>query len=249
MKSVKINLKNNCKSAGKYLLTFLKWFALAAVTGAVGGAVGALFHLSVEYVTGVRKAHSWIVFLLPIGGLVIAGLYKLSGKKDIGTNEILDAVRSPQGVPVLLAPLIFVSTVITHLFGGSAGREGAALQLGGSIAGLIGKIARLDEKDMHIMTMCGMSAVFSALFGTPITAAVFALGVISVGVIYYAGLLPCVVSAFVAYFISTLMGTEPVAFTVSNIPAFSQELPAYRSARRDMRSFEYRILSRSARHA
>lgn len=146
MKYVKINLKNNCKSAGKYLLTFLKWFALAAVTGAVGGAVGALFHLSVEYVTGVRKAHSWIVFLLPVGGLVIAGLYKLSGKKDIGTNEILDAVRSPQGVPVLLAPLIFVSTVITHLFGGSAGREGAALQLGGSIAGLIGKIAHLDEK-------------------------------------------------------------------------------------------------------
>lgn len=80
VKSVKINLKNNCKSAGKYLLTFLKWFALAAVTGAVGGAVGALFHLSVEYVTGVRKAHSWIVFLLPIGGLVIAGLYKLSAK-------------------------------------------------------------------------------------------------------------------------------------------------------------------------
>ncbi|MCI7488340.1 MAG: chloride channel protein [Oscillospiraceae bacterium] len=221
VESVKINLKNNCKSAGKYLLTFLKWLALAAVTGAVGGVIGALFHLSVEYVTGVRKAHSWIVLLLPVGGLVIAGLYKLSGKKDIGTNEILDAVRSPQGVPALLAPLIFVSTVITHLFGGSAGREGAALQLGGSIAGLIGKIARLDEKDMHIMTMCGMSAVFSALFGAPITAAVFALGVISVGVIYYAGLLPCVVSAFVAYFISTLMGTEPVVFTVSNIPAFS----------------------------
>ena len=221
VESVKRNLKNSCKSAGKYLLTFLKWFVLAAVTGAVGGAVGALFHLSVEYVTGVRKAHAWIVLLLPVGGLAIAGLYKLSGKKDIGTNEILDAVRSPQGVPALIAPLIFVSTVITHLFGGSAGREGAALQLGGSIAGLIGKIARLDEKDMHIMTMCGMSAVFSALFGTPITAAVFALGVISVGVIYYAGLLPCVVSAFVAYFISTFMGTEPVAFTVSNIPAFS----------------------------
>lgn len=221
VEAAKQKAKSKFKSAGKYLLTFLKWFVLAAVTGAVGGVVGALFHLSVEYVTGVRKAHSWIVFLLPVGGLVIAGLYKLSGKKDIGTNEILDAVRSPQGVPALLAPLIFVSTVITHLFGGSAGREGAALQLGGSIAGLIGRIARLDEKDMHIMTMCGMSAVFSALFGTPITAAVFALGVISVGVIYYAGLLPCVVSAFTAYFISILMGAEPVAFTISNIPAFS----------------------------
>ena len=214
-------VKQNLSSAGKYVLTFFKWFALAAVTGAVGGVVGALFHLSVEYVTGLRKAHPWVIFLLPAGGLVIAGLYKLSGKKDIGTNEILDAVRSPQGVPAILAPLIFVSTVITHLFGGSAGREGAALQLGGSIAGLIGKLARLDEKDMHIMTMCGMSAVFSALFGTPITAAVFALGVISVGVIYYAGLLPCVVSAFVAYFISVLMGTEPVAFTIAGVPAFS----------------------------
>ena len=112
VKSVKINLKNNCKSAGKYLLTFLKWFALAAVTGAVGGAVGALFHLSVEYVTGVRKAHSWIVFLLPVGGLVIAGLYKLSGKKDIGTNEIPDAVRSPQGGRVLSAPRKFVPTCL-----------------------------------------------------------------------------------------------------------------------------------------
>ena len=153
VEAAKQKAKSKFKSAGKYLLTFLKWFVLAAVTGAVGGVVGALFHLSVEYVTGVRKAHSWIVFLLPVGGLVIAGLYKLSGKKDIGTNEILDAVRSPQGVPALLAPLIFVSTVITHL--------------------------------------------------------------------YYAGLLPCVVSAFTAYFISILMGTEPVAFTISNIPAFS----------------------------
>jgi len=213
VKFVKINLKNNCKSAGKYLLTFLKWFALAAVTGAVGGAVGALFHLSVEYVTGVRKAHSWIVFLLPVGGLVIAGLYKLSGKKDIGTNEILDAVRSPQGVPVLLAPLIFVSTVITHLFGGSAGREGAALQLGGSIAGLIGKIARLDEKDMHIMTMCGMSAVFSALFGTPLTATIFALEVISVGVFYYSALVPCIVASLAALAISNAFGIAPTHFT------------------------------------
>ena len=213
VKFVKINLKNNCKSAGKYLLTFLKWFALAAVTGAVGGAVGALFHLSVEYVTGVRKAHSWIVFLLPVGGLVIAGLYKLSGKKDIGTNEILDAVRSPQGVPVLLAPLIFVSTVITHLFGGSAGREGAALQLGGSIAGLIGKISRLDEKDMHIKTMCGMSAVFSALFGTPLTATIFALEVISVGVFYYSALVPCIVASLAALAISNAFGIAPTHFT------------------------------------
>lgn len=81
VEAAKQKAKSKFKSAGKYLLTFLKWFVLAAVTGAVGGVVGALFHLSVEYVTGVRKAHSWIVFLLPVGGLVIAGLYKLSGKR------------------------------------------------------------------------------------------------------------------------------------------------------------------------
>ncbi len=218
MESVKINLKNNCKSAGKYLLTFLKWFALAAVTGAVGGVVGALFHLSVEYVTGVRKAHSWIVFLLPVGGLVIAGLYKLSGKKDIGTNEILDAVRSPQGVPVLLAPLIFVSTVITHLFGGSAGREGAALQMGGTIGYWSSKLFHLDDRDTRTATLCGMAAFFSALFGTPLAATVFAMMVISIGVMYHAAFIPCLTASLVAFGVSLVMGVEPTRFTV-NMPA------------------------------
>ncbi len=214
-------VKRKIKSANNYVLTFLKWFVLAVITGLVGGGVGTLFHVSVEYATELRVENPWIILLLPVGGLVIAGLYKLSGKKNMGTNEIIDAVRSPQGVPTVLAPLIFISTVITHLFGGSAGREGAALQLGGSIANFIGKLTRLDEKDMHIITLCGMSAVFSALFGTPLTAAVFALGVISVGVIYYAGLVPCIVSAYTAYFVSDYFGLEPVAFKLNVIPEFN----------------------------
>ena len=214
-------VKKKLKSAGGYVLAFFKWLALAVVTGLVGGVVGTLFHVSVEYVTGLRKDNPWIILLLPVGGIVIAGLYRLCGKKDIGTNEIIDAVRTPNGVPIVLAPLIFVSTVITHLFGGSAGREGAALQLGGSIANFIGRVTRLDEKDMHIMTLCGMSAVFSALFGTPLTAAVFALGVISVGVIYYAGLLPCIVSAYTAYLVSDFFGMEPVSFELKTVPDFN----------------------------
>lgn len=212
------NIKEHFKSAAKYVIVFFKWFVLAAVTGFVGGAVGTLFHVSVEYATNFRFLHSWIVVFLPLGGILIAAIYQLSGHKDIGTNEIIDAVRTPNGVPFILTPLIFISTVITHLFGGSAGREGAALQLGGSIANFIGKITHLDEKDMHIITLCGMSAVFSALFGTPLTAAIFALGVISVGVVYYAGLMPCIVSAYTAYFVSLKCGLDPVHFTLKNVP-------------------------------
>ena len=220
-------IRKKFSSATNYVVVFIKWFILAAITGFIGGAVGTLFHVSVEWATSFRTAHSWIIFLLPIGGVIIAAIYHFSGYKDIGTNEIIDAVRTPNGVPFILTPLIFLSTVITHLCGGSAGREGAALQLGGSIANFIGKITHLDEKDMHIITLCGMSAVFSALFGTPLTAAIFALGVISVGVIYYAGLLPCIVSAYIAYFVSIKCGTQPVHFTLSTVP----ELTALNSLR------------------
>lgn len=250
VEAAKQKAKSKFKSAGKYLLTFLKWFVLAAVTGAVGGVVGALFHLSVEYVTGVRKAHSWIVFLLPVGGLVIAGLYKLSGKKDIGTNEILDAVRSPQGVPALLAPLIFVSTVITHLFGGSAGREGAALQLGGSIAGLIGKIARLDEKDMHIMTMCGMSAVFSALFGTPDNRRRFRARRYQRRSDLLCWSAPvCRLGVHGVFYIDSYGHRARRVYNLEYSRLFAQELPAHRPAFRNMRSAEHRLLPRSARHS
>lgn len=204
-----------------YVFSFLKWVFLAAVTGALGGFVGVAFHVSVEKVTELRLTHGWILYLLPVGGVAIAALYKLCRLETQGTDRVIDSIRDDRGVPLLLAPLIFVSTVITHLFGGSAGREGAALQLGGSIGSQIGKLFRLDEKDMHLVILCGMSAVFSALFGTPITAAVFALEVISVGVVYYAGLVPCLVSALVAYWISLWCKVEPVRFVLENSPEYT----------------------------
>ena len=115
-------------------------------------------------------------------------------------------------------PVIFVATAITHLFGGSAGREGAALQIGGGIGFRIGKFLGLDEKDMRLVTLCGMSAVFSALFGTPLTATLFALEVISVGILYYSGFLPCLVASMVAYGISRLIGIEPMRFALDYQP-------------------------------
>ncbi|MDO5125272.1 MAG: chloride channel protein [Ruminococcus sp.] len=203
-------------SIRKYCITFVKWITIAFIVGATGGGVGALFSKAVIWVTGIRQANSWLIYLLPVGGLAIIGLYKLSKmSEDAGTNLIISSIRTSIDVPMVMAPLIFVSTVITHLLGGSAGREGAALQLGGSIGAKIGSLLKLDERDMSLVIMCGMSAVFSALFGTPLTAAFFAMEVISVGVIYYAGLVPCIASALVAFEISTFFGNKPEAFEIS----------------------------------
>jgi H+/Cl- antiporter ClcA len=207
------------KSIYVYLYTFLKWTVISAFVGLAGGLVGVFFHKSVETATHLREQNGWLLWLLPVGGLLIVLLYRLSKvNKNIGTNEIISSIRSDEKVPAVLAPLIFVSTTITHLFGGSAGREGAALQIGGTIGYHSGRLFRLDEKDMHLIVLCGMSAVFAALFGTPLTATIFAMEVVSVGVIYYSGLVPCLFSSLVAYELSLLLGAEPVRFTLQIVP-------------------------------
>lgn len=217
-------IEQKLSSIGRYTVTFIKWILIAGLTGIIGGTIGSLFHLSVEYVTSYRVNNSMILYLLPLGGIAIVFLYNLSHSYDeAGTNLVIDSVRKDGKVPASMAPLIFISTVITHLFGGSAGREGAALQLGGSIGSQIGNIIGLDEKDMHLVTLCGMSGVFSALFGTPLTATFFAMEVVSIGIIYYSSFIPCIVASIVAYGISLLFGLEPVRFTLNLIPAFTIE--------------------------
>ncbi|WP_252213874.1 chloride channel protein [Clostridium sp. VAP41] len=212
------------KSIKRYIITFFLWVVVAGITGLIGGFIGSLFHLSVEYATNFRIENDWIIFMLPLGGVLIICLYKIFKLgSNIGTNLVIDSIRTDGKVPFSMSPLIFISTVITHLFGGSAGREGAALQLGGSIGSQVGKILHLDEKDMHLITLCGMSGVFSALFGTPLTATFFAMEVISVGVIYYSSFIPCIVSSIVAYKVSLLFGLEPVRFNINVIPNFSTE--------------------------
>ncbi len=208
-------LRKYIEHMGPYAAALLKWIVVGGLVGGVGGVVGALFHLGVNYATSVRLAHPWVLYLLPLGGLVIAGLYRLCKLEGKGTNAVIESVHFGSDVPVLLVPLIFVSTVITHLCGGSAGREGAALQIGGGIGYRTGRLLHLGEKDLPLATLCGMSGVFSALFGTPLTATVFALEVISVGVLYYAGLVPCITAAMTGYLISLLLGVPPTRFTVA----------------------------------
>lgn len=208
-------LKERVAHIGQYAVTLLKWMVLGGVIGLVGGIIGSLFHIGVDTATQMRLAHPWVLYLMPVGGLAIVGLYRLTKTEGKGTNDIIASVHFGEQVPGLLVPVIFVSTVITHLCGGSAGREGAALQIGGGIGYQAGRLLRLGEKDLPLATLCGMSGVFAALFGTPLTATVFALEVISVGVLYYAGLVPCLTAALTGYLVSVLMGVPPTRFTVT----------------------------------
>ena len=193
----------------KYLAWFCKWAVLGVLMGSIGGVLGAVFHHALHFVTHLRLEHNWLVYLLPIGGLLSVAWYRLLKlKKNRGTNEIIDAVLDGEELKPQIAPGIFGAAMLTHLFGGSAGREGAALQLGGSVASLLAKIFRLERDDRRVLVMAGMSAVFAGLFGTPLTAALFCMEFESVGTIFSPALLPCYVAAFTASSVSARMGVH-----------------------------------------
>lgn len=198
---------------------FIKWSVLALVIGSVAGAAGTLFSMGVSWATGFRLSHPSMLFFLPVSGLLIVWMYHTFHEEgNRGTNMVIDAISSNERVTPATGPLIFFSTILTHLGGGSSGREGAALQLGGSIGNSFGEWFKLDERDKKIAIMCGMSAVFSALFGTPVAAAIFSLEVVSIGVLYYAALVPCVFSSFLAVGIARAAGLKGEHFPVEIIP-------------------------------
>lgn len=192
-------LSDRAKATLNTGLTFAKWLLYSCLTGVIVGLVAVAFHLGIDAAAEARETYPRIIWLLPLAGPAIILLYRICGmEKDRGTNRVLVAVRDAERLKLRTAPLIFLSTICTHLAGGSAGREGAALQLGGSLSAYIGRKLRLDEKDERIIVMCGMAAAFSSLFGTPITAALFAIEVVTVGRMYYAALVPCLLSAYTA---------------------------------------------------
>ena len=192
-----------------YLITFVKWGLFGLLMGALGGLLGAGFHHALHFVTHLRAHNTWLIFLLPIGGLLSVGIYTLFRQRsNRGTNQIIDAVLDGEEVNPLVAPTIFLATATTHLFGGSAGREGAALQLGGATASLLSKLFHLNEQDRKILIMSGMSAMFAGLFGTPLTASLFCMEFESVGTIFSPALLPCYLAAFTASKISGLLGVH-----------------------------------------
>ncbi|MFR4581749.1 chloride channel protein [Clostridium cadaveris] len=198
---------------------FFKWVFFSIIIGLIVGIFGTLFHYSIEIATKVRMDNPWIFWFLPVGGILIVFFYSISNMlDDKGTNLLFLSVRSDEKPSIKTAPLIFVATTLTHLFGGSSGREGAALQLGGSIACGIGQKLKLDDKDLNLVIMCGMSAGFSALFRTPLTAALFSIEVISIGVMHYSALVPCALASIIGYSISGFFKVSAPFFKITGIP-------------------------------
>lgn len=201
------------------LTVMLRWVLIAGVTGICCGLIGGAFHTVIDLATRTRQANGWLVYLMPVAGLIIVWCYRVCGmENDSGTNQIIASVRSGTRPPLRLMPLIFLGTVLTHLTGGSAGREGAALQIGGSLAATLGKWMKLSERSMNLAIMCGMSGLFSALFGTPLAAAVFSMEVISVGIFQYSALFPCLLASLSAMGVTRLMGISGEGYTLLGMP-------------------------------
>ena len=212
-----------------YIRTLCRFVLLGLLVGLVCGAVGTVFYHAIALATRLRTGHPWLLYLLPVAGLLTAYLYALlKMEKDPGTDAVLRTTKDAQTVPARLAALIFSGTFLTHLCGGSAGREGAALQIGGGLGTAISRLLKLSEGETKLVTMCGMSAVFSAVFGTPLTAAVFSIEVASVGMISSTAMLPCAISSLTAAYIARLLGAAGEAYALEGVPALNLQslLPA-----------------------
>lgn len=216
MKHLKLFTNELRDNIGQYI----RWLFIGASVGIIVGLFCTAFSFCLEYATRYRLAHSYVILLLPLGGILIVFLYKLLHYEDnTGTDSVLDSIHNEIRISLRMAFLIFSSTVITIFCGGSVGREGAALQIGSSIGAKLGKLMRFNEKDKKIILMCGMSAAFSALFGTPMAAAIFSMEVASIGIMYYAALVPCICAALIAEQITVFFHAPAENFHVpENIP-------------------------------
>ena len=215
-------MKLQLENAWHFLRAFLRWSLLAILVGAVCGLVGTAFHVCVNFATKWRGELPWLLYLLPLGGVVIVWLYhRLGQSSSLGTDKLFTSIQDRTAVPVAMAPLIFVATFLTHLLGGSAGREGAALQLGGSLGSDIGRLLKLNEDDRRTLTMVGMGALFAALFGTPLTATLFVMEVLCMGHMVYSSFVPCIVASLTAFGVSLMLHMEPEGYALAVVPALN----------------------------
>ena len=224
-------MKLKLKEIFYYARAFAVWTLMAAAVGAVCGVVGGAFAIVVEHATHLRQHTSWLPWLMPVAGLAIAGLYwLLKLPLSIGTDEIIKTVRTQEGVSLKMAPAIFVSTALTHLTGGSAGREGAALQLGGSIGVAMSRLMKPLGDNRRVFQLCGMAALFSALFGTPLAATIFVIEIIDIGKINHRALLPCLISALTAKLVAIAIGAPAEVFPLASGLAQTNALTLLQSA-------------------
>lgn len=194
----------------------VKWIIITIIAGALIGSASALLLVTLDYVTNYRESHLWIIALLPLGGLAIGLMYHYWGENVVkGNNYLIEEINSPKSIiPFKMAPLIFIGTVITHLFGGSAGREGTAVQMGGAIADQFSRIFKMTTYDRKIMIAIGISAGFASVFGTPLAGAVFALEVIVIGRMRYEAILPSFLAAGFAHLACIAWGVHHTHYSI-----------------------------------
>ena len=206
----------------KNILYFIRWTAISIVMGTVCGLIGTAFGYGVIYAQRLFKTHSFMLYLMPVAGVLIVLLHQMFHELgNRGTNLILESISSDERIPMATLPCIFISTILSQAVGASAGKEGAALQIGGCIGNYFGDVFHMDERDKKVMIMSGMSGCFGAIFGTPLAAAMFGIEVISIGVAYYAALVPCVFASFIGAQISGALGLHGESFLILHIFEFS----------------------------
>ena len=215
--------KTSLRAIFALLLYLLRWSGIAVAAGLLGGSASALLLWSLNVATAVRESHLWLISLLPLAGLGVGCMYRYFGTAvEAGNNLIFDEVHDPRRtVPLRMTPLILLGTFLTHLFGGSAGREGTAIQTGASLADQLARPLRLSRAERRVLLMCGISAGFASVFGTPLAGAVFGMEVLAIGAVSYEALVPCFIAAFAGDLTTRAWGIAHTIYTVSDAPAIT----------------------------
>ncbi|TRX03328.1 voltage-gated chloride channel family protein [Flavobacterium gawalongense] len=213
----------NLENAKKIMLVTLKWIFICALTGIFSGSASAFFLVALEWVTHYREHNNWIIWLLPIGGLIIGLCYHYLGKTVVkGNNLLLEEYENPQKIiPLKMAPLVLIGTLITHLFGGSAGREGTAVQMGGAISDQFTGIFKLDNSDRKTLIILGICAGFASVFGTPLAGALFALEVLYFSKISYKSIPLSFLTGYIAYFTVEFWQVKHTRYNIPILPEMS----------------------------
>ena len=223
-----LNVAAFIRTRHDHAISVLRWGVILVPMALLVGSLCAAFLWSLDVATRTRFAHPWLLFLLPVGGFAIGLLYQWMGRSvEGGNNLIVEQIHEPGGgVPLRMAPLIFVGTVATHLFGGSAGREGTAVQLGGSLASAVARLVKLDPAGIRVLLMAGIAAGFGAVFGTPLAGAVFALEVLAIGRVEYSALVPCLIAAVIGDWTCHAWGIHHGAYHIEYVAGAGRALTA-----------------------